>query len=161
MSSSVILWRIATDAPEYTADDLTGKGAELTGGRWNRKGNPVVYTSGSIALACLETIVHLEAGGLPLNRYLVKIDVPIATWGARQESTASKLPVGWDAQPESKTSLDFGDAWLASGASALLVVPSVVVPEEFNVLINPLHPDAKGISADKQRKFLYDQRLLG
>ncbi|MBS0454186.1 MAG: RES domain-containing protein [Proteobacteria bacterium] len=68
---------------------------------------------------------------------------------------------GWDAQPESKASLDFGDAWLASGASALLVVPSVVVPEEFNVLINPSHPDAKLISAAKQRKFLYDQRLLG
>lgn len=154
------LWRIAVDTPEYMADDLTGKGAEVTGGRWNRKGRPVLYTSASIALACLETAVHLNQRGLPLNRYLVKITVPLETWNARETRAAAALPVGWDALPEGKVSLDVGDAWLLSGSSPLLVVPSVIVPEEHNVLINPAHPLLKGIASSKLRKWLYDPRLL-
>jgi RES domain-containing protein len=62
------LWRIATDTKDHEADDLSGKGAETTGGRWNAVGIPMVYTSLSRALASLETVVHLNAGGLPLNR---------------------------------------------------------------------------------------------
>ncbi len=65
------LWRIGTDTRSWQAHDLSGKGAEVTGGRWNAKGTPVVYASEARALACLETLVHLNAGGLPLNRYLV------------------------------------------------------------------------------------------
>ena len=61
------LWRIGVDTPDYTADDVTGAGAKITGGRWNRKGNAVLYTSTSIALACLETVVHMKSGGLPLS----------------------------------------------------------------------------------------------
>lgn len=160
MTVSVLLWRIATDAPDYLSDDLTGKGAEVTGGRWNRKGRAVLYTSPSIALACLETVVHLQQGGLPFNRYLVKIAVPQATWAAREERHAASQPVGWDSEPAGKISLDAGDSWINGRTSALLAVPSVVVPEEHNVLINPAHPDAKGINAQKIRKWLYDPRLM-
>jgi RES domain-containing protein len=160
LTVSFQLWRIGTDAPDYLADELTGKGAETTGGRWNRKGRAVVYTSTSIALSCLETVVHLKQGGLPFNRYLVKISVSQATWDAREKQDAASLPVGWDAQPEGKVSLDFGDNWLDGGTSALLVVPSVVVPEEYNVLINRAHRHAKGITAQKVRKWFYDPRLL-
>lgn len=155
------LWRIAVDAPEYTADDLSGKGAEITGGRWNRKGRPVLYTSTSIALACLETAVHLKQRGLPLNRYLVKIQVPIDVWKRRETWTAAELPVGWDALPEGKVSLDLGDTWLTAGNAPLLAVPSVIVPEEHNVLVNTAHPLAKEITVTKLRKWLYDPRLLG
>jgi len=154
------VWRIATDTPDYTADDLTGAGAKNTGGRWNRSGNAVLYTAESIALACLETFVHLKAGGLPLNRYLVRIDIPDAAWRAAQSITADTAPVGWDAVPSGKVSLDYGDAWLASNVSALLFVPSVIIEEERNILINPLHPDAKGLTATKVRKWLYDPRLF-
>lgn len=161
MTASVTLWRIAVDAPEYLADDLTGKGAEITGGRWNRKGRPVLYASTSIALACLETVVHLQQRGLPLNRYLVKLTVPLDTWNARETRDSSTLPVGWDALPEGKVSLDLGDAWLVGGASPLLVIPSVIVPEEHNVLVNPAHALAKSIETQKVRKWLYDPRLLG
>lgn len=143
------------------ADDLTGKGAEITGGRWNRKGRPALYTSTSIALACLETAVHLKQRGLPLNRYLVKITVPLEAWKARETKAAAALQVGWDALPEGKVSLDVGDAWLLGGSSPLLVVPSVIVPEEHNVLINPAHPLSKGIASSKVRKWMYDPRLLG
>lgn len=157
---TVSLWRIATDTPDYTSDDLSGAGAKISGGRWNRKGNAMFYTASSIALACLETVVHMSAGGLPLNRYLVRIDVPDGVWDRRMGFTNAPGTVGWDAEPAGKVSLDCGDQWLASGASALLVVPSVVVPEERNVLINPAHADAANLTAAKVRRWIYDARLL-
>jgi RES domain-containing protein len=151
-------WRIATDTPGYTADDLTGTGAKLSGGRWNRPGNAMIYSASNISLAVLETFVHLKAGGLPLNRYLVELAIPAEVW----ERATSLLPpaVGWDAIPSAKVSLDAGDRWLKANDSALLVVPSVIVSEERNVLINPLHPDARKIRAHKVRKWVYDPRLM-
>lgn len=157
---TVSVWRIATDTPTYTSDDLSGEGAKVTGGRWNRAGMPVVYTSESIALACMETLVHLKASGLPLNRYLVRIDVPDPVWQAAKVFDAKTLPIGWDAIPEGKVSLDFGDQWLTGNSSALLVVASVIVPQEKNILINPAHPDAAKITVTKISKWLYDPRLL-
>jgi RES domain-containing protein len=74
------VWRIATDTPGYTADDLTGAGAKISGGRWNRAGNAMLYCSSNISLAVLETFVHLKAGGLPLNRYLVELTIPDEVW---------------------------------------------------------------------------------
>lgn len=155
----MVLWRIATDTREYEAHELSGRGAERTGGRWNRPGRPVVYAASSVALACLETVVHLNAGGLPLNRFLVRIEVPDKVWQARETLTANALPVGWSAVPAGKVSLDAGDRWLESAASALLAVPSVIVPEEFNVLINPRHRDATRLRATKLRPWHYDPRL--
>jgi len=152
-------WRIGTDTPTYAADDASGSGAKITGGRWNRKGTPMVYAASTIALACLETLVHLGAGGLPLNRYLVRLDIPEDVWEAAQRYSAASAPVGWDAVPAGKSSLDAGEAWLATGASALLLVPSIVVPEECNVLVNPTHPDAAALKWSKVRRWLYDARF--
>jgi len=154
------LWRIASDTRDYTADHLSGKGAEITGGRWNERGTPVVYTSTSRALAALETVVHLNAGGLPLNRYLVDIIIPDDVWDAAQACDYTTAPVGWDAEPASKTSSDYGMRWARSNASLLLRVPSVIGPEEQNVLINPRHPDLAKVTARKVRKWLYDPRML-
>ena len=156
---SFIVWRIATDTKSYEADDLSGAGAKITSGRWNAAGDPLVYTSESQALACLETVVHLNAGGLPLNRYLVSVTIPAAVRANALTETAGSLPVGWDADPSGRASIQFGSAWIRSMASAVLRVPSVIVPDEYNVLINPLHPDSKAITAVKIRKWLYDPRL--
>ena len=156
---TVALWRIATDTPDYEADDLSGAGAEASGGRWNRPGRPVVYASATIALACLETLVHTNVSQLPLNRFLVRLEVPDDVWAGREEETAATLPVGWSAVPEGKVSLDRGDAWLTRGKSALLLVPSVVVPEEANILINPKHAHAKRVTAAKIRGWFYDGRI--
>jgi RES domain-containing protein len=153
------VWRIATDTPSYEADDLSGAGAKATGGRWNSPGVPIVYTSQTRALACLETVVHLGAGGLPLNRYLVQLDIPDAIWTDARVETFASLPVGWDAEPAGRASIAFGSAWIRASSSALLIVPSVIVPEEFNVLINPQHPDSAQLSAAKLRRWLYDPRL--
>ncbi len=157
---SHILWRIGTDTPTYEADDLTGKGAEITGGRWNAKGMPAIYAASTLSLACLETMVHFNAGGLPMNRYLVEITVPDSVWSAAVVESAPTLAIGWDAEPPGKVSLDHGANWLRAKTSALMAVPSVIVPEEFNVLINPLHSGSLGITARKARKWLYDPRLI-
>jgi RES domain-containing protein len=154
------IWRIAPDTPRYSAADLSGAGAKATGGRWNSKGNAVLYCSSSIALANLETVVHLTAGALPLNRYLVRIEIPDAVWAARQELTAQTAPDGWDALPADSVSIDFGDAWLENLVSVVLCVPSIIVPEEQNILINPAHPDARAIKASKLRRWQYDSRLV-
>ena len=154
------VWRIATDTKTYAADDPSGAGAKATGGRWNEPGLPVIYTSENQSLACLETLVHLNAGGLPFNRYLVAITIPAAIWRKTQTTTPAALPVGWDAEPAARPSIQFGTRWLKSASSALLKVPSVIVPDEFNILINPLHTDISAITAQKGRKWLYDPRLL-
>jgi RES domain-containing protein len=154
-----VIWRITADTPDYGADDLSGKGAEKTGGRWNRKGTPLIYASCSIALTCLETVVHLSgADPLPLNRYLIKIEVPPTAWDVRTVFNAS-ANVGWDALPAGLVSLDWGTHWAQSLQSLVAEVPSIVVPEESNVLLNPRHPDAPKLVATKLRRWTYDTRL--
>ncbi|MBY0612327.1 MAG: RES family NAD+ phosphorylase [Beijerinckiaceae bacterium] len=156
---SVSVWRIAQDTRDYEADDLSGRGAEITGGRWNDKGVPLVYTSSNRALACLETIVHLNAGGLPFNRYLVEIIIPDAVWSSARLVSETTAPVGWDAEPASRTSVDFGSRWARAAQTLLLIIPSAIVPEETNILFNPRHPDIAHVTARKVRKWLYDPRL--
>lgn len=155
---SVAVWRIALEAPTYAANDLGGTGAKMTGGRWNSKGTPVVYCAASIALATLETVHYLRSGGLPFNRFLVQIDVPDAVWESRQ--VLDPLPGGWDAIPAGLSGRTAGDRWIASGASAVLLVPSVIVPDEFNVLINPQHSDAAAIVAVTLKRWIYDPRFF-
>jgi RES domain-containing protein len=139
---------------------MSGKGAALSGGRWNRKGVPVVYAASSVALAVLETIVHTDTGAWPLNRYVLEIAIPDGVWAAAKDiETLGHLPAVWDAQPAPRETLDFGDAWIASRRSVLLIVPSVVIPQETNILINPNHPDASAIKIIKTTKFIYDGRI--
>lgn len=159
MSGFIEFWRIAPDTPDYEAHDLSGKGAEKTGGRWNQKGTAMIYASASRSLACLETVVHLSGGiPLPLNRYLVQVLIPIAAWNARA-TFAPDDHVGWDAEPAGKVSIDWGTAWAKSKATPLAQVPSAIVPEEHNILINPQHSEAAKVKATKVRKWTYDFRL--
>lgn len=156
---TVHLWRVASDTPLWTAEDMAGKGAAQKGARWNHAGEHVTYAATSISLAAWETRAHFARGSkLPWNRYLVRIDVPDDLWAAR-EILMRPPPVGWDAIPEGLISRTEGSAWLASGRTALLGVPSVIVNEEDNVLLNPAHPDAQRITAAKVRRFIYDHRI--
>lgn len=158
MNRMVALWRIGSDTPETSADALTGQEAEQTGGRWSEKGTPLIYACTSIALACLESTAHLPEGQAPSNRFLVRINVPASVWRKRQRFDPVWY-IGWDAMPPGQTSVRWGMRWVESGASALAAVPSVIVPEETNVLINPLHEDAGLIKARKLRRWNYDLRL--
>jgi RES domain-containing protein len=153
----VKLWRIAAETRQYAATDLTGNGAATYPGRWNDKDQPVVYCAPSIALAVLETAAHIDDGGLPLNRFLIEINVPTAVWDQHQVAEVASLPAAWAAIPAGRASVNVGSAWLASQRSAILLVPSVIVPEEFAALINPKHPASANITAKVIRPFEYNR----
>ncbi len=102
-----------------------------------------------------ETAAHINTLGLPLNRFLVAIDVPDDLWAQRQDIAADQLPPGWAAIPAGLTSVEVGTQWLSRQSSLLLCVPSVIVPEEPIALINPAHPMAGQLSAYKVRPVTY------
>jgi RES domain-containing protein len=127
--------------------DLSGDGARLYGGRWDTPGRPLIYAAETAALAVLEVRVHLDLDSdmLPDDYVLVAID------------TAAILAETIHEPPEDPRVI--GDAWIESRRSALLRVPSWIVPESFNVLINPAHPDATSIQPGPVRPFQFDRRL--
>ena len=149
------LWRIAAETRKYAANDLSGGGAAVSPGRWNDEDEPVVYCAPTIAMAVLETAAHVDDAALPLNKYLVEIDVPDGVWLRREEVNIASLPVTWAAIPAGRASVTFGSNWLTSLRSPLLLVPSVIVPEEPIALINPAHADSARISAKVIRLFEY------
>lgn len=161
MTRNVTLWRIAQEAQTYFAEDMTGDGGLYADGRWHGKGRRVVYSASSIALSCIETVVHINQASFPFNRYLVQIKVPEPVYDQAEILTDKTAPVGWDAVPAGLTSIKFGNEWLSSRKSLLLIVPSVIIPEEFNVLINPGHEDISKITVKKIRKWIYDPRMTG
>lgn len=153
-STARVLWRLMK--PEH-APGLDGEGARLVGGRWNSPGVPVVYCSESLALAVLESFVHLPpamrgAARLP-EMTAVKLALPedATLW----EPEEAELPDLTD--PEACR--EFGDAWLAAARTLALAVPSAVVPLERNVLINPAHPEAVGIAMLAEAPFRFDRRM--
>lgn len=119
---------------------------------------PVVYAATSISLATLETLIRIDTT-TKRNEFLVKISIPGTVWRKREIVTAADLPPTWLAEPPGATTIDLGDKWLQSGSTPLLMVPSVIVPEEYNVLINPVHPACASISAEVVRQYIYDPRL--
>jgi RES domain-containing protein len=155
------LWRIATETRQYSANDLSGTGAAKHPGRWNADKEPVVYCAPTIALAVLETSAHIDDNGLPLNRFVVAIDVPADVWKKRETLKVKDLPGGWDAIPAGFTSIQLGSGWLGSRRTPILVVPSVIVPEEPICLINPQHADAHKIKAKTIRRFEYNRLFRG
>lgn len=154
------VWRLGTTTRDYLAQDLSGRGAEITGGRWNSKGVPVVYCTSNVSLACLETLAHFNAEDLPLNRYIVEIEVPSIVWAKRKRVADKSLPATWDAIPAALASVSFGDAWCKAGAQAVLEVPSAIIGRDQVFVINPRHPDARLITATVAEKFIYDHRLI-
>lgn len=158
-SENIDLWRIAKETPDYPAHDMSGGGAKAVGGRWNRKGTAAVYASTTIALATLETLAHLGGNISIRNAFLVRIQVPAALWAQRRTVNLASLPAAWLAEPPGAASIDFGDTWLRTQAHLLLLVPSIIVPEECNVVINPAHPSARQLDARVARQSVYDPRL--
>ena len=105
----------------------------------------------------LETAAHIDDAGLPLNRFLVAIDVPDRVWARREEVEPAALPATWAAIPAGRASVKLGSDWLSSLRSAILLVPSVIVPEESAALLNPRHPHASRIAASVVRPFEYNR----
>jgi RES domain-containing protein len=134
-----------------------GTGASLIGGRWNSPGSPVIYAAASYAGAMLEQLVHAGTGRVPRNQKAILITIPARV--SIEEWRAEGLPPGWDRE-DNIASRSFGDAWLQSRRSAVLIVLSAVAKYERNVLINPAHPDFKWIVASKPEAVVWDARLF-
>lgn len=148
------VWRIAREI----YDPLDGEGPRRLGGRWNSPGRAVVYTASHLSLAIVEVLVHTDPDLIPDDLTAFQIDIP-------EEATIERialgdLPAHWADVPKHPACLEIGDAWLQRGEHAVLAVPSAVVPEEVNFLINPLHPSAAGLRIVSSRPFAFDSRLL-
>jgi RES domain-containing protein len=136
-------------------DGLSPEGARQHGGRWNSKGIAVLYCSTSVALAMLELRVH-AAHPYPRARLKFVISVPD---DAIVEAKPADLPDGWNRLPPGPASKRFGDRWLTGGASLGLLVPSVIVPEEKNLLLNPAHQQFDEVRVVAKERIQLDSRL--
>lgn len=147
-------WRIVKEKHAATAFD--GEGAWRYGGRWNSRGTRLVYTSATLSLAALESLVHLNP---PVAFKYVAI--PIDFDDAFVEVVAAAgLPSDWTEEPPPPSTAKIGDLWVKESRSAVLELPSVIIPGEPNYLINPAHSDFKKITVGKPEPFSFDRRLL-
>jgi RES domain-containing protein len=146
----VILWRISNHIP------LTGESGMRASGRWHTRGRRIVYCTESPAAALLEILVHLEIDlrDLPTRYRLLKLHAP----DHLAIEHAPDLPSGWLDRPDLTRAI--GDRWLHAASAPLLRVPSAVVPETFNVLLNPAHPHAKQVEVSHAGDHAIDRRLL-
>ena len=146
----MVVFRIAR---KEHIEDLSGRGAELFGGRWNEKGTPALYTSSSLSLAALEILVHTDKSLPPVNMAYAKIYVPDEMFSLKI------LRLENDEEP-----VVYGTEWLKEKAGLMLKVPSVILPyeydHEFNLILNPLHEDYKKVFVAEVHDFSFDVRLV-
>lgn len=153
---SVAAWRIVKR--KLAREAFSGEGARLYGGRWNSPGVSVVYTAQSQSLAALELLVHLENADL-LHEYVVieaRFDGSLITRVAKKD-----LPKDWRANPPPAAARAIGDTWIAEEPSAVLELPSAIIPAESVFLLNSQHPDFPKIEIGEPRRFEFDLRLMG
>jgi len=153
----MIVWRLVR--PEF-ANALDGEGAALFGGRWNSRGRRAVYTASHLSLAVLEVYVSIPPAlrdELPALE-AVKIHVPEGAQGREIASSAFDAMMAQD-DPVS-TSRALGDAWIEARAALVLIVPSVLVPEETNLILNPDHPGMRDVAIVSTRVFRFDPRMV-
>jgi RES domain-containing protein len=138
------------------AADLTGEGARLNGGRWNHILTACLYTAENRSLAVLEYTVNVNIDDIPRALSLVSLEIPDTSMDIYSEG---QLPGDWKAAPAPASTRDFGTAWLKAAQNLVMKIPSTVVPEEWNIIINPLHPDIKECKIVNIRDFVYDVRI--
>ncbi|MBK7937738.1 MAG: RES family NAD+ phosphorylase [Lewinellaceae bacterium] len=151
----MIVFRLSKGAYK---NDLSGKGAELAGGRWNSKGLPMLYTSPGRALCMAEVAVHLPLHLIPVDYWLISIDLPddVETF----EMDLKDLPGDWDSFPHSISTQKIGDQFLLAGGKLVFKAPSAVVKGDFNYLLNPRHPDFGAVKIVESEPFEFDSRLF-
>jgi len=138
------------------ADDLSGTGARLYGGRWNSEGKQMVYMASSRSLAVLEALVHFSPTNLPDDYCMTVIETPDSIG----EVDITQLPHNWQEYPEQNILKQMGNAFLQQSKYLLLKVPSALVNEEYNYLMNPLHKQAPSVKILSKKPFSFDERLM-
>ena len=151
---AVVAWRLVK--AEWADAAFSGEGARLGGGRWNSPGVPVVYLAGTLELAELEVLVNLAAPKLLGSYVAFRVTVPA---GLVETLPARSLPADWRRDPAPRSAKRVGDRWARAGRSAVLRVPSAVVPSSPNYLVNPAHPDAGRLEVEGPFDPLLDPRL--
>lgn len=147
-------WRIVKAARATTAFD--GEGARLYGGRWNSTGTAVVYASQSESLAVLELLVHLQSSQLLMSYCSIPVDF---NDGLVEMVDPGVLPEDWSALPGPSALQEIGDNWAAEQRSVVLQIPSAIVPNEYNFVINPRHPDFAQVGIGPSTPIQLDPRL--
>lgn len=137
--------------------DLSGTGARIFGGRWNNKGVSILYASESRALATLEYLVHVPLSLMPTDLSLASIKIPDSI--VPKNILKSKLPKNWRDYPAPSRLAKIGSDWVLSNETLLLRVPSAIVKDEFNILLNPAHGDMKRVKVVDVEKYTLDTRL--
>ena len=149
------LWRICRQV--HAAGAFSGEGARLYGGRWNSPGVSLVYTSPSLALAALETFVHLEPNLQPDD--LVSIEAELPDDVPTERLDLKSLPRNWYELRDESLRI-FGDHWIRAGGTVALHVPSAAIRGEWNVLLNPAHSDIRRIKIQQPKPFEFDLRMF-
>ena len=149
------LWRICRRL--YAADAFSGEGAQIYGGRWNSQGMSVVYASTSLALAAIETFVHVEPNLQPDD--LVSIEAELPDDAATERVDLNLLPPQWYHRRDDLLRT-FGDNWIRAARTVALYVPSAAIHGEWNVLLNPAHPDFHRLKIHAPRAFTFDLRMF-
>jgi RES domain-containing protein len=149
----MLVWRIAGVA--YAAFD--GEGARRYGSRWTRKGLPAVFASATLSLAALERFVHTDPDLEAVD--LVAISMEIGTSVAIEAVEIGDLPPDWRAYPAPPALAIIGERWLHAARTAVLSVPSAVIPHERNFIISPAHADVAKLKTHKAEPFSFDPRL--
>ena len=151
----MIVYRLSQS--RYAAD-LSGKGAEMAGGRWNSKGTPMIYAAESRALCIAELAMHLPLGLVPQNYSFVSFKIPDSI--PAMELPKKQLPKNWNEYPHPNETQEIGDQFVKENKYLVMQVPSVVVNEEYNYLINPRHPLMKKIVISDLVEFKFNERLF-
>jgi RES domain-containing protein len=150
----MIVFRLSRQA---FINDISGYGAERTGGRWNSKGIPILYTAASRALAVVEIAVHVPVGIIPANYFLASVEVPD---NDILELDLKSLPKNWNSNPFVKATQTIGDNFIRSNTHLILQVPSATVTGDHNYLINPRHSAFNKVKIKSIDAFLFDSRLF-
>lgn len=140
------------------ASTLSGKGAALKGARWNSAGVEILYLATNRSIAMAEVAVHLTLATLPADYMMVAVHIPDDISLAKL--TATELPAGWNSFPHPVTTQSVGNQLIAANKCCVLQVPSSVVQGEFNLLINPNHPEFRNIKIVSVEKFIFDSRIF-
>jgi RES domain-containing protein len=148
-------WRLCQE--RFAKAAFSGEGTRLYSGRWHWPGTPLVYTATSLALAALEVLVHFDHDLVPGRFVAFAVEIPAAL--RLQRLTAKQLPSNWRALPAPDETKDLGTNWLKAGKTVGLVVPSALVPQEQNILVNPQHPDFARLRIAAPEPFPFDPRL--
>lgn len=149
------IWRICRE--RNAAEAFSGEGARRFGGRWNSRGVRMVYTSTSLALAAIELFVHLEPNQAPEDLVSIAAELPDGEPSQRWEGQV--LPKNWWGD-ELGPVRELGDGWIRERRSLAVLVPSVPIRAEWNVLVNPLHPRIGEIQIEVGQPLIFDARMF-